>query len=71
MKFEQHIEYKFIPEACKGKRKAFEKGWKAKLNGNDKNPYKPRMKGIMPTNPYFKYWSLGYECCSQEKLNNH
>lgn len=63
MNFENHNEYKSIPKACKGKRKAFEKGWKAKIEGKTENPYKPRIKDWIPTNPYYKYWSLGFECC--------
>lgn len=66
MEFQNHIEYIIIPATCTGKRKAFEKGWKAKLKGKiqKENPYDPRMNDWLPTNPYYKFWDLGFECCS-------
>ncbi len=46
--FSSHHSYFVIPEKCKGKRTAFQKGWEAKQNGlSSKNcPYDARIKNI-------------------------
>ena len=64
MAFQDNISYIQIPDVCTGKRNAFEKGWKAKQSGAQMkdNPYSPRVKNFLPTNPYYKYWALGFEC---------
>ncbi|NRA93261.1 MAG: hypothetical protein HRU26_11355 [Psychroserpens sp.] len=64
MEFQDNINYIQIPKVCTGKRKAFERGWKSKQSGAQKkeNPYDPRIKNFIATNPYYKYWDLGFEC---------
>ena len=63
--FYEHHSYFVIPEKCKGKRMAFRKGWEAKQNGltTKECPYDAKIINRQPTNPYYKYWHLGYECC--------
>ena len=63
--FSNHHSYYVIPIKCKGKRMAFQKGWKAKTQGLllKDCPYDAKIKNQKPTNTYHNYWHLGYECC--------
>ena len=47
----------------KGKQKAYVKGWESAENGLLKKdcPYQPKIKDLVPTDPYFKSWHSGYE----------
>ena len=65
-----HHEY-ILLEHNKGKQKAFVKGWKCFENGGNKNDcqYLPNIKKFIPTNPYFKYWHLGFECAHKHQRN--
>jgi len=47
----------------KGKQKAYVKGWEAAEIGLSPKscPYKPKIKNLVPTDPYFKAWHSGYE----------
>lgn len=55
------LEYRTIPASKTGIRKAFEAGWDAKVSGR-KNPYDPRLKGFLPTNPYYIAFERGKLC---------
>lgn len=61
--FSDHHSYYSLP--TNGKKKAFQKGWEAAQQGLSKAdcPYEARIKRLVPTNPYYKYWHLGFECC--------
>jgi len=52
----------------KGKQKAFINGWNAAERGLSaiNCPYSPKVKGFLPTCPYYKSWHSGY----QSFLNN-
>jgi hypothetical protein len=67
MSYTSCTEYQRIPLSCKGKRKAFKAGWEAQSceRPSDENPYDPRVKNQLPTNPYYKYWALGWECAKE------
>lgn len=63
MSFKEHPSYLRIPTS--GKKHAFKKGWEAFENGETaiNCPYEPRVKDLIPRNPYYKYWCLGYVSC--------
>ena len=52
----------------KGKQKAFVSGWNTAEKGLSaiNCPYSPKVKGFLPTCPYYKSWHSGY----QSFLNN-
>lgn len=47
----------------KGKQKAYVKGWEAAEKGlsTKECSYQPKIKDLVPTDPYFKAWHSGYE----------
>lgn len=61
MELQNCLEYRQIPAVKKGIRAAFAAGWNAKETGA-KNPYLPRTKDFLATNPYFSAFELGKSC---------
>lgn len=61
------LEYRHLNNN-KGKQKAFVNGWNAAEKGLSaiNCPYSPKVKGFLPTCPYYKSWHSGY----QAFLNN-